>query len=107
MGIEVPMLFFPCPALGGLVELSPERERHILDRHPELATGLHGWIARTLARPDAIRRSRRSEQARLFVRGYPLELRGRHVVVVVLGALDERRWIVTAYVTRKPQGGPP
>ena len=27
---------FPCPYLGGEVELTEERERHITERHPDL-----------------------------------------------------------------------
>jgi hypothetical protein len=29
--------FFSCPRLGGEVELTRERERHILDHHPDTA----------------------------------------------------------------------
>lgn len=101
------MLFFPCPHLGATVELSPERERHIGEGHPELLPDLHGWIAETLRHPDAVRRSRRALRARLFTRWYPDESDGKYVVVVVLSETDERHWIVTAYLTRKPQGGHP
>ena len=101
------MLFFPCPHLGTLVELSAERERHIAERHPELVPGLHGWIAQTLQRPASVRRSLRSLQARLFTRCYPVELDGKHVVVVVHGEPGQRHWILTACSTPEPQGGTP
>ena len=34
------MTLFACPYLKGEVELSEERERHILERHPELVLDL-------------------------------------------------------------------
>ena len=47
---------FPCPHLHGLVELSEERERHILERHPELLPQARHRIAQTLADPESVRR---------------------------------------------------
>ena len=75
------MTRFPCPYLRGDVEFSDERERHVVEAHPDLLPELHAWIAATLAEPDEVRRSRRFSSARLFSRWYA-ELRGgKHVVV--------------------------
>ncbi len=41
--------FFPCPYLGGDVEFSAERERHIAEEHPDLLPAYRDEIAETLA----------------------------------------------------------
>jgi len=95
------MTRFPCPYLRGDVEFSDERERHVVEGHPDLLPELHNWIAATLAEPDEVRRSRRFSSARLFSRWYA-ELRGgKHVVVVVSAQDDGGHWIITAYIARK------
>ena len=40
--------FFPCPYLGGLVELNEERERHIREEHSTLIPDHTGYIASVL-----------------------------------------------------------
>jgi hypothetical protein len=101
------MTRFPCPYLTGEIELSAERERHILERHPELLPKHRHWIAATLAEPDEVRRSARFGSARLFSRWYTDLREGKHVVVVVVSDLDpaRRHWIVTAYAARRLAGG--
>lgn len=101
------MLAFPCPYLRVDVELTDEREQHILLNHPELLPNLHELIAVTLANPDEVRASRRSATARLFSRWFATIHAGKHVVVVVLGEGShlERRWIVTAYLIGKVTSG--
>jgi hypothetical protein len=97
---------FPCPYLHGDVELSDEREQHIADRHPDLLPEHRDRIARTLADPDQIRRSKRFAGARLFSRWYDDVKGGKYVAVVVVSAVDEgRRWIITAYITRQLASG--
>jgi hypothetical protein len=100
---------FDCPLLGGEVELTSERERHILDHHPELHVILYQRLRETRLAPDAVRPSRRPD-ALEFLRWYPLFPHRKWVVVVVVrdqqGAT--RHWIITAYVTNKDRtGGPP
>ena len=73
-----------CPYLNDQVELSEDREWHILERHPELAPLLRQWIAATLEDPDGIRRSARLNNAWLFSRWHPGLLAGKHMVVVVV-----------------------
>jgi hypothetical protein len=88
--------------LHGDVQLSQERESHIAERHPDLLPLYRERIATTLADPDQVRRSRRFGSARLFSRWYSDVKGGKHVVVVVVSAEDERRhWIITAYIARK------
>lgn len=92
----------PCPRLGGEVELTAEREGHILERHPDLLPDHRAKIGETLADPDIIRRSVRMTTARLFSKWYDDLRNGRHVVVVVVseGGTTTRHWIVTAYIAR-------
>lgn len=100
-------MHFSCPKLGKPVELSPERERHIASRHPELEAGLSAWIQETLLSPDAIRVSRRSPRARLFSRCYPEPWQGKHIVVVVYLTDSSADRVATAYLTRNVRGGLP
>jgi hypothetical protein len=97
------MTSFPCPYLGGEVELSDERERHIAEHHPDLLPDHKDRIVDTLADPDQVRRSKRFGNAHLFSKWYDDLLKGKHVVVVVVS--DEqpknRNWIVTAYIATK------
>jgi hypothetical protein len=64
------MTKFPCPYLGGEVELSAERERHIVEHHPELLPDHKARIGDTLADPDQVRRSKRFGNARLLGKWY-------------------------------------
>jgi hypothetical protein len=101
------MAYLSCPYLGGEVEFSQERERHIAERHPDLLPEHGDLIALTLAKPDQVRRSARFGSARLFSRWYN-ELRGgKHVVVVVVSedGLAQRHWVITAYITRRLSEG--
>jgi hypothetical protein len=75
---------FPCPYLGGDVELSDEREAHIARNHPDLLPEHLVRIWQTLNATDQVRRSVRMGAARLFCRWYGDLLEGKHVVVVVV-----------------------
>lgn len=95
-------LRFACPYLQGEVELTGERERHIRERHPDLLPKYHDRIARTLAEPDAVRRSARVSNARLFSRWFHDIMGGKHVVVVVVSEVSKGyHWVITAYLVRK------
>jgi hypothetical protein len=61
---------FPCPRLGADVELTAEREQHIVTRHPDLLPTHRARLAEALADPDIVQRSARSATARLFSRWY-------------------------------------
>ena len=93
---------FSCPYLGGEVELSEEREKHIGERHPELLPKIRDRISATLAEPGEVRRSARSANACLFSRWFDDIIGGKHVVVVVVSEVRPRRnWVITAYVVSK------
>jgi hypothetical protein len=98
---------FPCPYLGGEVELTEERERHITERHPDLLPEHRQYIAETLAVPDQVRTSARFGSAKLFSRWYTDLRHGKYVVVVVVSELEPRarHWIITAYIARKLASG--
>ena len=96
-----------CDYLGQDVELSEERISHITGRHPDVLPDNLARIEGTLADPDVVRYSIRSNNARLISRWFPDLRNGKHVVVVV--ATDTfprvRHWVVTAYLTsRVPTG---
>ena len=96
-----------CPYLGGEVELTEERERHITERHPDLLPDHRERLAETLADPDEVRRSARFGQARLFSRWYDDVRQGKHIVVVIVSEPEpnRRHWIITAYLARRLAGG--
>ena len=48
------MPLLPCPSLGLLVELTDERRRHILVKHPDLLPAYTDYVAETLAQPDEV-----------------------------------------------------
>ena len=97
---------FPCPYLGGEVELTEERLQHIRETYPDLLPSHLSEIAQTLANPEQIRRSSRLNNAHLFSRWFDSIRQGKYVVVVVVSDLDTtRNWIITAYLARKLTGG--
>ena len=97
------MTQFPCAYLSAAVELTAEREHHIAARHPDLLPEHRDRVAEVLAYPDQISKSFRFGSARLFSRWYTDVQMGRHIVVVVVSepAPSKRRWMVTAYITKK------
>ncbi len=98
---------FRCPYLGGDVEWTEERERHVAERHPELLPVQRDRLAITLADPDEVRKDDDYPDTRLFGRWFDDLLEGKHLVVVVVSTRGAvlRHWIVTAYVARRlPKG---
>ena len=97
------MTFFPCPYLNSDVELTDEREYHIILRHPDLLPMYQQCIPDTLVLPDEVRRSSRIGNARLFSRWFEWLRGGKYVVVVVVSdpVPIERHWIITAYMTKR------
>ncbi len=97
---------FHCSYLNGYVELTPERESHITDRHPDLLPDYRDKIGAVLADPDEVRLSERSGNTRTFARWFDDVRHGKHIVVVVVSDLAaERHWIITAYIARRLSGG--
>jgi hypothetical protein len=101
------MRAFHCPYLRGEVELTGEREDHIVQTHPDLLPEYLAQVEQTLADPDLIRRSVRISAALLFYRWFSDVRRGKYVVVVVVSETVpmERHWIITAYMTRRVTSG--
>jgi hypothetical protein len=96
--------YFVCPYLETSVELTHEREQHILDRHPDLPDSYLSLIEQTLLNPDEVRCDQRFEETWLFSRWFSDIRRGRFLVVAVVSdqgkaATDDRHWIVTAYLS--------
>lgn len=96
----------PCPYLPGSVELAPEREAHIAERHPDLLPTYRERISQTLTEPDEVRRSDRIAYARILSRYFEDVMGGKHIVVVVISEVaPSRHWVVTAYLARRLSGG--
>ncbi len=94
---------FQCPYLGGAVELSDDRERHITYRHADLLPYLLEYVAGTLASPDLILRKRPTDNDIQFYRWYYGNW-NKYVVVVVVKD-PGRNWIITAFPSdRVPRG---
>jgi hypothetical protein len=93
--------------LGGEVEWTAERERHIGERHPDLLPAYRARVEQTVADPDEIRSDGDYPNTRLFFRWYAEVLGGKNVVVAVVSAEppEVRHWIVTAFVSRRPPRG--
>lgn len=98
---------FFCAYLDSEVELTEERERLIIERHPDLPARYQELISDTLVAPDEVRCDVRFENTLLFSRWYPTLRKGRHMVVAVVTDTvpQERNWIVTAYIARKVTQG--
>jgi hypothetical protein len=101
------MTRFTCPYLGGDVELTDQRERHIAEAHPDFLPEQLDRLADTLAHPDQVLQSLRSSNARLFAHWYNNLLGGKYVVVVVISdpPPSVRHWVITAYIARRLTGG--
>ncbi len=101
------MVFFVCPYLGGPVELTRERERHITERHSEVLPGRIDLVALALAEPDEIRLDPEYSATRKFIRRCDGLSVGKFLVVIVVSrnGRRDRHWIVTAFVSgRRPRG---
>jgi hypothetical protein len=87
--------------------LSSERERHIIDSHPDLLPKYLAQVRLTLAAPDQVRRSLRMGSAQLFCRWFEEVRQGKYVVVVVVSESVPamRHWIITAYMTQRLANG--
>ena len=93
--------YFECPHLGGHVELSDERRRHIAAARDLAVAELNALLARTLAEPDIIRQSATTANEWAFAKwreGFQ-----RYLVVIVLTDSDDivRHWIVSAWSARR------
>ncbi|MEA5518480.1 hypothetical protein [Limnoraphis robusta] len=98
--------FFACSYLDVDVELTDEREQHIMQVHPGTIPEYLQQMAETLANPDQIRQSNRDESALLFSKWFDTIRTGRYFVVVTVSQTEPKRhWVITAYTARKITGG--
>jgi hypothetical protein len=78
-------IFFDCLYLSSSVEVTDEREDHILSRHRDLGPSHLDFIRRTLLDPDAVHRSTRSNDTLLFSRWYDQLRGGKYLLIAVVG----------------------
>lgn len=87
------------------VELSEQREEHIVEGHPDLLPKYWAEMKKTVEEPDEVRKSARMPSARLHTRWFNSVKDGKYVVVVIVTdskpTAKHRYWIVTAYIARK------
>ena len=97
--------FFDCPYLSSQVELSDEREEHIIQNHPNTLPDYIEQLSETLANPDRVRPSKHDTQALLFSKWFDTIRTGRYLIVITVSDLEtNRHWIITAYTARKLAG---
>jgi hypothetical protein len=89
-------------SLGKSIEFTDERRRHILHYHPDLAPFLDR-LGEVLISPNEIRKTFEDPQVLLFYKFYPDILRGKYIVVAV--KVNDRSFILTAYLTRRMKTG--
>jgi hypothetical protein len=80
------------------IRLTDERLRHLETDHPEMA-GQIGRIAETLADPDRIVRSRTDTTVELFYKWYASTPVTAKFLCVVVKALPDDPFMITAYHT--------
>jgi hypothetical protein len=89
------MSIFNSPTLGD-IELTAERQNHILKAHPELKSGLQK-LSEVLSDPDKVRKSRFDEKVLLFYKFFATIKGGKYISVAV--KTGGRNFILTAYIT--------
>ena len=93
------MEFFQCPYLGSSVELSENREQHIITKHSDLFPHHLDYIAGTLGSPDVVMCKVPDDGNLLFFRWYYGNW-NKYVVVAVVMEPD-RKWVITAFPTHR------
>ncbi len=83
---------------GREVRLTDERYEHLISDHPEM-TGQLDKLQMTLLVPQKVVRSRTDETVELFYRHYASTPVTRKYLCVVVKALTDDAFIVTAYFT--------
>src|SRR3990167_11322070 len=82
---------------GSKIRLTDERREHILE-HPEMAH-MEAAISETLLKPECVVQSKSDEEAQLYYRYYLKTMVGGKFLCVVVKALDENAFVLTAYLT--------
>lgn len=97
--------FFDCPYLGTSVELTAERRAHIEDAHPADAARIIQHLRGTIEASEAQFASIDEAGVYLLAKGIEMPTGSKHIAAIIVS--DEgsnRRWIVTAFVTRRLGG---
>jgi hypothetical protein len=89
---------------GRSIRLSAERLDHIESDHPEMVSQLDR-ISETLADPDTIIRSRTDALIELFYKHYPSTPVSSKFLCIVVKALTDDNFIITAYYTDSVKRG--
>ena len=95
--------YHPCPYLGGIVEITDERYRHVLENHSDFALDYWERAGETIRDPDLVARRQQDEGAVMIYRWY--DDIDKNVMVAVRTDPGGRNWLVTAYMTRDIAGG--
>lgn len=88
---------------GQAVELTDERRAHILLYHPDAAPFL-GRVAEALRTPDVLRQSTEDAKVLVHYKHFADILGGKYLAVVVKST-NGRRFVLTAYLTRRIRTG--
>ncbi len=86
----------------GEIELTREREIHILKFHPEITSYLSKF-KQILSGPDEVRRSRIDKNVLLFYKYFDSISKGKYLAIAV--KKNTRNCILTAYITDKIKAG--
>ena len=89
---------------GQRVELTDERCAHIAQYHPDVVPFLDR-LAQALRAPDMLRQSTQDPNVVVHYRYFADILGGKYLAVVV--KTDARRFVLTAYLTRRIRTGKP
>ncbi len=82
----------------GIVELTEERERHVLAFHPEVAAS-RARFPEAIASPDEVRRSAHDPSV---VKCYK-QISNNRFLAIVVKTSPQRNFILTAYLTGRIQ----
>ncbi len=88
--------------LGKIIELTPERKKHILLYHPDLKPYLK-FIKDVLLSPDKLKMSKSDASVLLLYKYFDTILGGKYIAVVV--KLGKWSFILSAYLTNKILSG--
>lgn len=92
-------LEYYCSQLGQKIELNTERLDHIFERHPELQD-LANELELTIKDPEIILKKVTGEL--LLIRWFHNVINGKFITAVVVNnQAHGRKWVVTAFVSRK------
>lgn len=97
------MQIFHSLALGD-IELTTERQKHILLSHPELKMHFKK-LSEVLSSPDEIRRSRFDKNVLLFYKFFAKVKSGKYINVTV--NTNDRNFVLTSYITDRIRAGEP